>query len=110
MARVMTAKEVFDLMPSRFLPEQVGDLNATFQFDLSGEGGGQWYVTIADQQLTVVEGTAPAPNLTLSTSAEDYVAIVNGDLNAMSAFMQGKVKAKGDMALAMRMQTLFKSS
>jgi putative sterol carrier protein len=57
-----------------------------------------------------MEGLAPAPNLTLIASAADYLAIVNGDLDAMSAFMQGKVQAKGDMALALKMQNMLRSS
>ncbi|MBE9506994.1 MAG: SCP2 sterol-binding domain-containing protein, partial [Chloroflexi bacterium] len=36
----------------------------------------------------------------------DFVAIANGELNPISAFMQGKVKVSGDMALAMRLQSI----
>ena len=35
--------------------------------------------------------------MTITSSAEDYLALVNGDLNPMIAFMQGKIKVKGDM-------------
>ena len=107
MARATTVKEVFEAMPGRFLPEQAGDMKATIQFDLSGDGGGQWYISIADRVLTVTEGTSSTPSMTMSTSAADYLAIINSDLNAMTAFMQGKVKVKGDMSLAMKMQKWF---
>lgn len=108
MPRATTAKEIFDAMPSRFLPEQAGDMNATVQFDLSGEGGGQWTATIANRQLTVAEGTTPHPSMTFSASAADYVAMINGELNPLNAFMQGKINVKGDMALALKMQNLFR--
>jgi acyl-CoA dehydrogenase len=38
--------------------------------------------------------------------AQDLVALANGELNAMSAFMQGKIKVSGDMSLAMRLQSI----
>jgi putative sterol carrier protein len=107
MARANSVQEVFDGMPSHFLPDQAGDMRAVIQFDLSGEGGGQWFVTIADRILNVSTGQTPAPTLTLTTSAKDYLAIVNGDLKPMAAFMQGKVRVKGDMPLLMKMQGLF---
>ena len=110
MPRVNSAQEVFDAMPSRFLPDQAGDMRATIQFDLSGEGGGQWYVTIADRVLNVHSGQAPAPSLTLTTSASVYLSIINGELKPMAAFMQGKVRVKGDMPLLMKMQSLFSFS
>jgi len=107
MPRVNSVQEVFDGMPSHFLPEQAGDMRATIQFDLSGEGGGQWFVTIADRKLAVSPGQTPTPTLTLSTSAADYLAIINGDLKPMAAFMQGKVRVRGDMPLLLKMQGLF---
>ena len=38
--------------------------------------------------------------------AEDWVAIATGKMNATSAFMQGKIKVKGDMSMAMKLQSL----
>jgi len=32
---------------------------------------------------------------------------VNGELNPMMAFMQGKIKVKGEMALALKLQSIF---
>ena len=107
MARVNSPQEIFDAMPGRFLPEQAGDLRAIIQFDLSGDGGGQWNATIANRQLTVQPGVAVSPSLTFSAAASDYVAMINGELNPMQAFMQGKVRVRGDMPLVMRMQNLF---
>ena len=111
MPTVTSAEEIFNLMPDHFLPEQAGNLKAVLQFDLSGEGGGQWYANIADGKLTVEKGTAPnPPNLTLNMAASDYVAMVNGQLNPMTAFMQGKVKVKGETPLLMKMQKMFSFS
>ena len=110
MPRVNSVQEVFDAMPAHFLPDQAGDMRATIQFDLSGEGGGLWHALIADRKVAVHTGPAPAPTLTLTTSAHDYLAIINGDLKPMAAFMQGKVRVKGDMQLLLKMQSFFSFS
>ena len=107
MPRVNSVQEVFDAMPTHFLPEQAAGVRAVIQFDLSGEGGGQWYTTIADGALNVTPGQAPSPSLSLAASAQDYLAIINGELKPMAAFMQGKIKVRGDMPLLMKMQGLF---
>ena len=108
MARANTPQEIFDAMESRFLPEQAGDMKATIQFDLTGEGGGKWNAVVADRTLSVQPGSAASPSMVFTTSADDFVAIINGEMNAMSAFMKGRVRLKGDMAVAMKLQNLFK--
>src|SRR5438552_19104762 len=83
MPRADSVQQVFDAMPAHFLPDQAPGINAIVQFDLSGEAGGQWYATIANGSLQVSTGQAPNPNLTLSTSAQNYLAIINGELKPM---------------------------
>jgi putative sterol carrier protein len=108
MPRFSTVAEIFEAMPQHFLPDAAAGMNAVIQLDLSGEGGGQWNLTVANQQLKVSEGQAANPNLTLKLSAADYLSMINGDANAMQMFMQGKVKVGGDMSLALKMQNIFK--
>ena len=102
-----TAKEVIEAMPSAFVPERAKGLKATYQFELTGEGGGNWVIEIADQQCQVREGVAAEPDATISLAAADYVALVKGELDAMGAFMKGKLKVKGNIGLAMRALNLF---
>ncbi|MGH7907137.1 MAG: SCP2 sterol-binding domain-containing protein [Candidatus Binataceae bacterium] len=102
-----SCKQVFEMMPSRFNKEASKDLNATYQFDLSGEGGGKWYVVIADEQCQVHEGADPSPNITISMTAQDYLDMIAGNANGQVLFMTGKLRIAGDMGLALRMQTLF---
>lgn len=43
---------------------------------------------------------------TISTDNETFMQLKNGSLNPMMAVMTGKVKIKGDMGLAMKLQSL----
>lgn len=103
----MNATEVFAQMPEAFRPDKAGNLRATFQFNLSGEGGGDWAVSVADGTCTVVEGKTDNPDVTVGMLADDYVKITTGELQPVVAFMQGRLKLQGDMNLAMKLQDLF---
>lgn len=98
---------IFQGMMERFNPEKAAGLNATVQFDLSGEGGGKWAVQIADGKVDVVKGGVDNPTATVKMSADDYADMTSGKLNAMTAFMTGKVKVEGDLNTVMKFQSLF---
>lgn len=103
----LTAKKLFESMPGNLNVEKAAGVDVTVQFDLSGDNGGTWAVTVADGKCNVTEAAADSPDLTISMDADDYVAMINGDLQPMAAFMQGKIKLQGDMGLAMKFQGLF---
>ncbi len=87
-------------------PSRLQGMSGVVLFDLSGEGGGKWTLTIAEGKVNVEEGQTSPPNVTLSMNASDFVAMANGQLNPVSAFMQGKIRVTGDMSLAMRLQSI----
>ena len=101
-------KEIFNAMPTQLNPDAAKGMDAVIQFKLSGDGGGNYYVTIKDGTCTVAEGESPSPKMTMTMAASDYVDMITGKLNGQMAFMSGKLKIAGDMGLAMKMQTLFK--
>jgi len=102
-----TVKEAFDLMSGKFNADAAAGLNATFQYCIEGEGGGQWYCTIADGACTTTEGTHDSPGVTLTMASPDFLDLVNGKLNGQTAFMAGKLRIAGDMGLAMKLGALF---
>jgi putative sterol carrier protein len=100
-------KEIFSQMPGAFLPEKAHNINATIQINLSGEGGSLWAIKIADGKISISEGQADSPKLTLHMQASDFVALTRGQVNPMNLFMAGKIKVEGDITLAMKFQELF---
>ena len=101
-------KEIFSQMPANINPDAAKGMNSVIQFNLTGDGGGNWHVIIKDGTAAVNEGTHASPNMTMTIAAQDYVDMISGKLNGQMAFMSGKLKIAGDMGLAMKMQSLFK--
>jgi putative sterol carrier protein len=102
---ITNVQEVLDRIQT-LDPAKLQGLNAVILFDLSGEGGGKHTLTLANGKAKVEQGQTATPNMTLSMGAKDLIAMSNGELNAMSAFMQGKIRISGDMSLAMRLQNI----
>ena len=101
--------EVFNEMPAAFNPSAAEGLDAVIQYDITGDGGGGWYVTIKDGGCLVGEGTHGSPTVTLTMSTKAWLAIVNKETSGMSAFMSGRLQVGGDMMLAQRIEQLFPS-
>ena len=99
-----TAQEFFQALPSRVTPDRIEGMNNTYVFDI--EGAGVWTVAVADGALTVNEGASEA-DCTFSSSEETFEKIASGEQNATTAYMTGKLKIKGDMGAAMKLQKIF---
>jgi putative sterol carrier protein len=100
----MTAKEFFDTLETRMDPAKTAGVSNSYLFDI--EGAGQWKVDVRDGAVSVSEGAGDA-DVTITTSEENFEKIASGDLNPTSAYMSGKLKIKGDMGAAMKLQKLF---
>ena len=104
----ITMDTLMNRMPMAFIPDKAKDVNAVVQYHLTGAEGGDWIVTIQDGECTVTEGVAEKPDMTLTADSEDYKQVILGKSNAMTAFMQGKLKLAGDLNLAMKLPNYFK--
>jgi putative sterol carrier protein len=102
---------IFENFCTIFQADKAQNDSATIQFDLSGDNGGKYWVKVHKGTCETGSGSAPsAADMTLVTSGEDWLAVANGQLNPMTAFMQGKIKVQGNMGLAMKLQSWFKMS
>jgi putative sterol carrier protein len=99
-----SVQEFFEGLPSRVAPERIEGMNNTYAFDI--EGAGTWTVAIADGAIQVSEGGGDA-DTTFSASEESFEKIVAGEQNPTTAYMTGKLKIKGDMGAAMKLQKIF---
>jgi putative sterol carrier protein len=94
----------FESLPSRVDASRVAGMRNSYAFDI--DGAGAWTVRVEDGSVRVDEGAQEA-DCTISASEETFQQIVSGDQNPTSAYMTGKLKVKGDIGAAMKLQKLF---
>src|SRR5437667_11759760 len=99
----LAIRTFFEALPSRFHAAAAEGVTAVYQFDLSGNEGGQYQLHIADQTCRVSPGLHPSPDVTLRMMGEDCVAILDGRLSGVSAYLSGRLKMDGDLGLAMKL-------
>jgi putative sterol carrier protein len=100
----MTAREFFEGLESRVDASKTAGMTNSYVFEI--DGAGTWKVDVQDGSVSVTEGGGDA-DATISASEETFGQIASGDLNATTAYMTGKLKIKGDMGAAMKLQKLF---
>jgi putative sterol carrier protein len=101
-------KDVLDRMPEIFNPDAAKGMDAVFQLDISGDGGGNWNAVIKDGTCSIQKGSHTNPTVRLTMSADTWLAMVNRETNGMQAFMDGRLKVSGDIMLAQRLEKLFR--
>ena len=102
-----TPEQVFSEMNGRLNADKAKKINSTYLFDIGGDGGGKWFADLTKADGPWIEKKDAEAKCTITVpKAEDWVAIASGKMNPTSAFMQGKIKVKGDMSLAMKLQSL----
>lgn len=97
-------KAFFDGLGSRVDAAKIAGMNSVFQFNLGEEVHS---VKVADNTVEVTEGATEGANIQLTMTPEDFLALVGGSLNSQQAFLTGKLKIKGDMQLALKLQSVF---
>ena len=100
-----STREFFEGLPARADESKLAGMNNSYLFDI--ESSGCWLVTIADGTVSVREGGQGDADCTISATEENFQRILSGEQNATSAYMTGKLKIKGDMGAAMKLQKLF---
>lgn len=97
----------FDQVPDKVNKDKIQGMNCIYQFDITGDDGGAWNIAIANGDATVASGTAENPSITITMESSNFINLLQGKLNGQMAFMTGKLKIKGDMALALKLQSVF---
>lgn len=88
------------------LQERIGNdcgLGAVVKFDFGDQGS---VFLDASQVPNIVSTDGADPDCTMVISVEDFMAMADGSLDGVSAFMTGRLKVQGEMGLAMKLGTI----
>jgi len=103
----LTVKAIFDGLSGAFQADKAAGVDVVFQFNISGPKGGSWYATIHDGTCRVNEGSHDSPTTTIEMGDDNFVKMIIGELNAMSAYTGGKLKISGDLMKSQLIEKLF---
>ena len=100
-----TVADIINSMQSKFNPSAAAGLDLVFQFNI--EDGENYALAVKDGTCAVEQGENPNANVTLILDTDTLKGITTGETDGMQAFMAGKLRAEGDMMLAMKLSELF---
>lgn len=89
-------------------PEPIQGMTISYTFDLSGDDGGQYGLIIKDGTVQVSVGMLADADCALRLSVRDFKKLLAGKLNSTASYMMGKLKVKGSLGLALKLESLLK--
>nr|XP_035965119.1 hydroxysteroid dehydrogenase-like protein 2 [Halichoerus grypus] len=97
----------FRIVKDSLSDDVVKATQAIYQFELSGEDGGTWFLDLKSKGGNVGHGEpSDQADVVMTMSTDDFIKMFSGKLKPTMAFMSGKLKIKGNMTLAIRLEKL----
>lgn len=98
--------KVFEEMSAKMTEDLKKQINALMSFNISGNN---WFVDAHSSRPFKVARQEPekTPDVTFVTDEETFLKMAKGEVKAANAFMSGKLKVKGNLAIAMKAEKIF---
>jgi alkanesulfonate monooxygenase SsuD/methylene tetrahydromethanopterin reductase-like flavin-dependent oxidoreductase (luciferase family) len=104
----VTPELLFQAMPLSFRADRADGLRALYRVDLSGEGGGTWWVRVGDGGCEVTtEDPGGDPDVRIRSDAETWVGLAKGERGRLGAVLRRRLRVKGDLRKAAQLERLF---
>ncbi|MET1128471.1 MAG: SCP2 sterol-binding domain-containing protein [Thermoproteota archaeon] len=99
--------QIFDKAKEK-MGDELKSMNRVFQFVLSD--GTEFYLEISGGEYKIEQGRHPSPVATLSTDLETLEKILKGELDAMAAFIRGKLKITGNVIETTKLRQIIEAA
>jgi len=98
---------VFAELKKRLNADVVSKIGCSYRFDIDGGAAGKksWVVDLKSGTGSIKQSEEKADCI-IGIKDDDFVKLMTGKLNAQNAFMEGKLKIKGNMAFAQKLRFL----
>ena len=93
------AADLLKKLPTAFQPEAAGDTDCTVQFNISTP----MHVVIKNGTCATRDGASGSPDVSITMDDDDFISLMKGELNGMTAFMTGKLQLGGNVEVPMKM-------
>ncbi len=100
-------EQAFEAMIENFDTQAAEGLNAVFQWEIVGDGGGVWHIKVADGAAELFQDRHDSPSVSQICSTDLFLSMVNLEVDGMQAFMSGQLKLTGDMMAAQKIMEVF---
>jgi putative sterol carrier protein len=90
-------------------PDVARRIGVKYQFIITGEGGGEWFVDVSPTGPKVEQGNPGTADCTIKISAADFEQLWNNPSSGMNLFFSGRLTVTGDPMLALKLQDLIKT-
>lgn len=88
--------------------EAAVQIGATFQMNITGDGGGEWFIDLKNSPPKAEAGNPGGAECVITIAVEDFQKLhENPQANGMQLFFGGKLKVAGNQMLAMKLSKLF---
>ena len=102
-----TPQQALDKRQDAFEADKAKGVQASYQWELSGPNGGDWWLIVTDGTYKMGRGKIHNPNVTFVASDEDWVAMSNKTLNVSWAYLTGRLKIQGSHRLVKELDKIF---
>ncbi|NXS30637.1 HSDL2 protein, partial [Pomatostomus ruficeps] len=99
--------ETFRVIQGAVTEEHVRSTQGVFQFELSGDGGGTWYIDLKTEGGSAGFGKPPVTaDVVMSMSSADFVKMFAERLKPFMAFMSGNYSILSNMMLTLSLEKM----
>jgi|SRR5699024_9482392 len=89
-------------------PDAIGNLEGIFAFQIKNDEVKSYSITLKDSKADISASLDEHADCILTMNEKNFKKLIDGSLNAPAAFMTGKLKVKGNMGLALKLESALK--